>query len=187
MSLMKSRQLFLPESYLAHREQIKSGDLIEWASKTSYGGLIRLFTGRDVNHTSMVVRPSAFSTLRERRFLLEALEGGIVPTLLSERLRYFKGTVWWLPLRPKFDPIRNALAEFAIDVMCRDRPAYDYPGLFGQIFGRVSLDAQRYFCSEWCQFVWCCTGVLKYLPGAVRPGEFEHFGVTLPRVKIYEA
>ena len=51
---------------------------------------------------------------------------------------------------------------------------------------RVSLDAQRYFCSEWCQFIWCCTGVLRYLPAAIRPGEFETFGVTLPKVKIYE-
>lgn len=177
---------FLPPSYLAHRDDIKSGDLIEWQSKTALGWTIRKFTGREVNHTSLLVRPGQFSTLRDRRFLLEALEGGITPTLLTERLRHFKGTVWWLPLVPRYDRMRQTIAEFAIDVMCRDRPAYDYPSLFGQIFGRVSLDAQRYFCSEWCQFIWCCTGVLRYLPAAVRPGEFESFGVTLPKVKIYE-
>jgi hypothetical protein len=174
-------------SYTVHREHMQSGDLIEWQSRSALGWIIRKFTGKGVNHTSLLIRPDNFSGYRDRRFMLEALGNGVTPNLLSVRLSDYKGRVYWLPLKPEYNDLREHAKQAAIIRMCEYHPGYDYMDLVKQVFLRASLDVQKFFCSEWCQWVWTQAEIIKFQKKAVRPGEFEQFGVTLPKRLIYES
>ena len=180
-------KMIVPPTYLAHSEKMDSGDLIEWQSQSALGWIIRKFTGKDVNHTSLLIRPDNFSGYHDRRFMLEALGSGVTPNLLSVRLRGYKGRVYWLPLKSKFNGYRVFIKHIAIIRMCEFHPGYDYLDLIKQVALRASMDVQKFFCSEWCQWVWTQAEIIKGQKKAVRPGEFGQFGVTNPSVCIYDS
>ena len=168
------------ELYNSIRPVINSGDLIEWRSNTVVGWMIRRFTGRDVNHTSLALKFEHFHQLTNRRFVLEALERGIEVNLLSRRLEKFSGEAYLLRLKPEYDPYRRDIAGWALDQL---GIAYDYSSLFKQILGRVSLDAKKYFCSEYAFAAYCAVGILSGCI-APRPGEFKSYGIHEPRVRV---
>lgn len=175
-------------TYLAHREEMQNGDLIEWASNSPLGRAIRWFTKKDVNHTSYVVifdSPLA-RFLADRRVVLEAMGGGVEPNYLSERLEHFDGAVYWIPLRRDILFQKVALATaYAVDTYMLRKPKYDFGGLVKNAFGKVSANANKYFCSEFCHICHMTGGIVKNEEKARRPGEFgKSYGVTLPRIKI---
>lgn len=166
--------------YNALRKYMKSGDLIEWGSASMVGGIIRFFTKKDVNHSSILLNLDLFEGLKERRFVLEALEHGIELNLMSKRLNEFKGTVFWSPLKPEYDHLRNEIAAWALERVGID---YDYPSLFSNIFGKVSLDGKKFFCSEYYHKAMVAAGILPKAKAA-RPGEFEKFNIHSKTIEI---
>jgi hypothetical protein len=177
------------ELYLQHTAAMDTGDLVEWSSDNLIGRMIRLFTRRDTNHTSLLIRPKNYLGLKDRRFMIEALESGPTATLLSARFKDYEGKVYWIPLKPDFNHRRDSIGTWAILEMIERRPRYDYGSILKHIFGRVSLDGQRYFCSEFAHAAWINGGVIGPPADgkAARPGDFEDFGVTLQRVKIFDS
>jgi len=172
----------LSAGYDTLRCDIHSGDLIEWRSNTVIGWLIRRFTGQDVNHTSLALELDYFEILKNRRFILEALERGIEVNLLSRRMDKFHGHVYHVKLKSEYDSYRYHIAGWALDQL---GIAYDYSSLFRQILGRVSLDAKRYFCSEYAYAAYCAVGLLQPGTHAPRPGEFGSFGIHEPeRIRL---
>jgi len=167
------------KKYLILRNRLDTGDLIEWRSSTAVGWLIRKFTGKKVNHSSLVVK-FANEELGERRYILEALDDGIVLNLVSTRLAQFKGQAWWYPLKPEHNRLRAKILPWAID---QTGKPYDYDSLFKQMFSKVSCDARRLFCSEFYQMA---LSKVHLLPDgtALRPGEFERFCIHLNPVQI---
>jgi len=162
------------ERYDILRRDIHSGDLIEWGSHTFLGWLIRRFTGRDVNHTSLALELSFFKVLEHRRFILEALELGIRVNLLSMRMERFKGEVYHIKLRPEYNHLRDAIAGWAL---CQIGKKYDYPSLIRQAIGKVNLDAKKYFCSEYAYAAYKEVGIIPEGGKVPRPGEFGDFGI----------
>lgn len=175
------------ELYKHHRDQIKSGDLIEWRSATVLGGAIRMFTRKTVNHSSIAIRPREYAALADRRFLIEALSGGLVPRLLSARLKVFKGQVWWAALKPSEVSAeqRDAMATWAILETVKGT-RYDYGNLLGNAFSRVNVDASRWFCSEAYTAMLQHVGLASRKIKARRPGEFGPMGLHIPPVLIYD-
>jgi len=167
--------------YKLYRPQMRSGDLIEWGSATAIGSMIRLFTRKHVNHSSLLLNLDHFSGLKDRRFVLEALEHGVELNLLSKRLKEFKGWVYWSALKPEYNDRRDAIASWALN---RVGTEYDYSSLFANMFGAVSQDAKDFFCSEYYHMALASEGIL---PGgkAARPGGFESFGVHEKAVRIF--
>jgi hypothetical protein len=173
--------------YKQHAPQIQSGDLIEWRSASPLGAAIRLFTRKEVNHSSIAIRPKEYAALSDRRFLIEALSGGLVPRLLSTRLEEFKGEVYWCALKPSVvsEAQREAMACWAILETVKGT-RYDYGSLFGNMVSRVNVDASRWFCSE------AYTAMLQHVQlvgrnvKARRPGEFGPLGLHIPPVLIYK-
>lgn len=174
--------------YRQHKAQMQSGDLIEWQSHTALGSAIRLFTRKKVNHSSILVRPKEYASLKDRRFLLEALGGGLVPRLLSVRLSEFKGRVWWYGLKESVatPEDREAMAVWAILEAVRGK-RYDYGSLFKNMVGRVSVDGQRWFCSEAYTAMLMHRQLIDDNLKARRPGEFEELDVHIPGVLIYDS
>jgi len=75
---------------------MRTGDMLQWASNSLIGSLIRLRTSRkrpeghpSVNHTGLVLRLQEYEGLDRRVWTPEALEGGFYPNLLSRRLGAF--------------------------------------------------------------------------------------------------
>lgn len=165
--------------YHALRPAMGTGDVLEFASDTLLGKLIRWKTGHDVNHTSMIIRFQQYDT--DRVFLLEALEHGIVLNLLSKRLREFSGKVFWLPLAEQFDAKRRWIGQSALKYV---GVKYDYDSILKQLVGRVSVEAHRLFCSEFVYLSLRDAAMPVYCKDAPQPGEFEGLGVFDFRERI---
>ena len=171
------------DRYYAVRHLIDTGDLLEWRGTSLVARGIRLFTGRDVNHSSLCVK-MPYGHDEPRRFMIEAEAKGLQFRLISKVLENYDGQVWWYKLKPEYDDKREAIGRWAFDCLSID-VGYDYYSLFAQIVGRVSLDGRRYFCSEFYDAMLAEFGIASPDPrGARRPGDFESLGIFLGKVRI---
>jgi len=152
--------------YNAVRPKMQTGDLILWSSNTILGKLIQWFSRAKENHASLVIRFTQYN--RDRVYILEALEHGIVLRALSERLENHKGKAWWYPVIPELDSRRKSCGAIAL---AKVGTKYDYGSLFKQAVARVSIDAKRFFCSEYWQWCWQKAGVPFVSQIAMRPGD----------------
>lgn len=171
------------ELYTQHQNTMKTGDCLLWRSRSILGWLIRLFSRAKVNHAGLVVRPNEYGHFKDRRFTLEALEDGIILRLLSERLRGFRGQVYLYPLKDEFAETRDEIGRWALT---QEGTPYDYGSLFKQIFGRVSAEMTRYFCSEFCYVAWRESGLPVSETKAPRPGDVPRLGIFKEPVLIFD-
>lgn len=165
--------------YNAIRPKMQTGDVILWRSESVLGSLIRLFSKARVNHASLVIRFTEYDT--DRVYVLEALATGIVLRALSERLENHKGQAWWYQAIDELDCRRKECGGIAL---CKVGTRYDYKSLFQQIAGHVSVDANRFFCSEYVRYCWDHAGVpfssqLAPQPGDLAKSTFLKQGVQL--------
>lgn len=168
--------------YLGVQHLIDTGDLVEWCGDALVARTIRYFTGKNANHSSLVVRLPYEGN--ERRFIVEAVSTGLEFHLLSKQLEKADGTAMWYRLRPSWDSIRPKIGEWAFNKLA-ENSGYDYASLFRQITGRVSLDAQKYFCSEFVQAAYVEHGIVKCEDGlALRPGDFAPLGIFSAQARI---
>jgi hypothetical protein len=161
--------------YLAVRDLMKTGDLLQWRSNSLIGALIRWRTGAEVNHSSLVLRLREYEGQDHRRFTTEALENGTVLHLLSRRLEDFDGECWWYPLKDNWNDKRQAIGEKALALI---GIPYDYGSIVHQIFGAVSTDARALFCSEYCAIAYGIEGE------APTPADMPRLGIFAEPVKI---
>ncbi|MEA1876960.1 MAG: hypothetical protein U9N86_08845 [Bacteroidota bacterium] len=166
--------------YLKHRKFMLTGDMLEFSSNSLIGKLIRWKTGKDVNHTSLILRLNEFKDLKTRVFTLESLGSGIELHLLSNRIKDFDGSVYWYALKEKYDKYRGQISSWGlkqIDVK------YDYSSVFANLFGKISMDGRLYFCSEYVQSAYQRYGLIEDRK-ACRPGEFGDYNLHYERVQI---
>jgi len=165
--------------YYKYRPEMQSADLLQWQSDTLLGKLIRIWS-KGVNHSGQVLDLALCKDLLNRRWILEALEGGLDINLISSRLEGYKGRVWWHPLLPEYDEYRPRIRNLAVMRATEyGKKSYDYWGLVKNAICRVSANAREYFCSE---FVYLnCRDVGMPLGDwpreiAPRPGDMAEFG-----------
>jgi len=149
--------------YLAIREHIKTGDLLQWQSNSLLGRLIRAKTQKDrrlyetvhdinVNHSSLAVRMIEESTGDLRVFTTESLEKGTVPAFLSVRLQQYDGKAWWYPLKEEWDSARIVISRRAFEYL---GIGYDYWAIIKYLFNRTpKLDSKHLYCNEYCCLCW---------------------------------
>jgi hypothetical protein len=165
-----------------------TGDALEWQSGSTIGRLIRAITNREVNHTAPIVRTDLLDQLGYgRRFVIEALEKGLMFRLVSQRLLDFKGRVWWLKLKDKFRTPENerSMLEFMALQLSIDK-GYDYLGLIDQMDGFAAFGG-RWHCSEFYQGALTHAGIIPRMSWAMRPGEFYDLGIYEKRELIYSS
>lgn len=168
--------------YNRYRGQLRTGDHLGWRSKTAVGFLIRLFSSAEINHSGLVIRLKEFQGLQDRRFTIEALEHGIVLRLLSERLSHFKGELYWYPLKAHLEHHRPMIAAWALNHL---GVPYDFGSLFRNILGRVSQNAERFFCSEFCYMAWKASGIPLVWWQAPTPGDIDGLTIFEKKVRIF--
>ena len=168
--------------YIVYRNLMQTGDLLLWRSHTVIGWLIRLFSKATVNHASLVLRLDLYEEFRDRRFILEALEPGIVLRLLSERLSNYKGEVYWYPLLECYDEHRPRIRNWSL---VQVGTPYDYGSLFQQIVQRVPTNPSRFFCSEYCFMAYEAAGLPVISEKAPRPGDMPGLGIFRTPVRVW--
>jgi len=173
--------------YLVYRPLMNNGDLLEFSTRSIVGKIIRYVTKKDVNHTAILWCVDQFKNIKDRKFIIEALNAGIELNLISARLKDYKGSAYWYSLKPEWDSYRNEVASICLLAEGRtDELRYDYLSLVKQIYTKVSVDVEKHsFCSEFAQWVLQESGILKKQDTALKPGEFDTLGIYKPRIKIY--
>jgi len=162
--------------------QMDTGDLIEWRSKSAIGAAIRFFTGENVNHSSLVVRLPYDGC--SRRFVVEAIGSGLEFRLLSNQIERYHGAAWWYSLKKEPKKPLDKMGEWALTEVSKGIK-YDFADLIKQAFGRVSLDAKRWFCSEVVDACYIEHGIIQPDPdGARRPGEFSNLGIFESKARL---
>lgn len=161
--------------YDAIKDQMKTGDLLQWRSNSLLGAAIRWKTKSNVNHSSLIIRLAEYEGLERRRYTTEALEHGIVLNFLSRRLEQFDGEVWWYQLN---DTWNHARQEIGADALSMVGIPYDYKSLFYQLIGKVSADARKLFCSEYCYLSYGFTGT------APAPADMPALGIFKQPIKL---
>lgn len=161
--------------YLAVKDQMKTGDLLQWCSNSVIGKLICWKTGYNVSHSSLVLRLSEYEGTERRRFTTEALGMGTVLSLLSRRLEHFDGNLWWYPLKANWNEKRTFIGEMSLGLI---GIKYDYKNLLKQLFGKISVDIQQLWCSE---YVYACYGFAGEAP---YPGELNNLGIFKKGVQL---
>jgi hypothetical protein len=161
--------------YNSIKDQMKTGDLLQWESDSFIGWAIRLKTNSNVNHSSVVIKLAEYEGLERRRFTDEALEHGVVLNYLSRRLENHAGHCWWYPLTDSWDGERQLIGERAMSFI---GIPYDYDSLFKQLVGSVSADATKLFCSETCFLSYGFSGK------APNPGQMPSLGIFKEPIQI---
>jgi len=100
--------------YSDARPLMDTGDLLLFRSDGLLGEAIRLFSHANVNHAALIMRIRPYETDEHRLFIAEALEHGIVMSVLSKRLKDFDGKVFWYPLNDETAQERQAIGERAL-------------------------------------------------------------------------
>ena len=164
------------ETYYALRDEMRSGDTLEWRSKTLFGKLIRAITRRDVNHTSLLISLEEIEHCESRKFVMEAQGSGINFNVISTRLKDFDGDVYWLRLKNEYAQYRNDLKAFAF---LNAGVKYDTAGLISNLWTRPLANKDKMFCSEFNFIAYKEVGIpkLKGLISAPRPGELFDLGI----------
>lgn len=160
--------------YMKYRDQMKTGDLIEFASSTPLGWIIRKGTGCNVNHTAFAWQIDSYKLLEDRVFLLEALTTGLEWNSLSARMAAFKGKVYWSKLNIPQDT-RDEMLAIAIQKSTRvhKQKRYDFVSLLRNAYRTVNINEKAWFCSEFYHYLLIAVGLLPHGERARRPGQFK--------------
>ncbi len=157
------------------KDELRTGDLIQWGAHDLLGAIIQGVTHSDVSHSSLVIRLTEYEGLERRRFTTEALRHGVVLNLLSRRLENHSGAAWWYPLKDEWNDKRQAIGERALSFV---GIPYDFKSIAKFLFTRVSADARAIFCSELAFISWGFTGT------APAPGDIPGLGIFKDAVRI---
>jgi len=173
---MEQRDL---STYYSLKPKIKTGDLLEFAPDSTLGKVIRLKTHSDVSHTGMVVS-LPYEELKDYRHVLEVTEVGTCINILYKRLKYYKGSVFWLPLKEEYDEVRYDLAIWALLNTCSEFPTRK---LLRALLEDVLVDYDKFMCNEY-YFLNLKENNLVTGDVAPHPGDFMKFGIHKPRIQL---
>ncbi len=168
--------------YNQHRHLMKSGDLLTYRTNGIISTLIHIWS-KD-NHAGLVLAPKEFEGEENRRWTLEAIGSGVRTAYLSAVLEHVNGEVYWHQLKPEYDSLRNEIVSFALQHTGCTK--YDFISLVKNIFGLVSADMNKLFCSEYVFLSWKSVDIVSG-DTAPRPSGLAELGVTLPPILIVKS
>ena len=161
-------------TYLSIREEMKTGDLLQFRGHSLISRLIEWRTGK-YSHSSLVLRLSEYEGLERRRFTMSAEPGGVMLFPLSRYLEGYDGEVWWFPLKSEWNENRQRIGENAAFFA---GVKYDFPSLFKQLLVKVSSSSRRLFCSELCFICYGFTGKAPNPSDMPKLGIFDESRIT---------
>lgn len=132
--------------YEAAKKYMKQCDLVEFAGNAIFPSrIIRAITGEPVNHSSIKIEMMLVGKYEKRNYIYESDEEGFHPSLFSNRVKKYRGKIYWYPLNNSLDKYRNEIAQ---EIIALEGVPYDWRSCVGNAFGRRDLDGKRLYCSE---------------------------------------
>jgi hypothetical protein len=171
--------------YADIRPWLTTGTVILWKGSDLLSRAIRLFS--EFSHASLVVRDIDPAN-QDRVHIIEALATGLEMRHLSSRIRGYNGRVFAFKPFGLGEETKVSIKSFALDE-CAKGVRYDYGSLFANALGRVSEEANRWFCSEFAAKALEQAGICR-IPlfrdaGAARPGDIpEWFMGRLREIEV---
>lgn len=159
--------------------RIRTGDVILFKGADPFSWLIEKYS-KGFCHACICLRLEEFSALKNRRWILEAGALGVYPKLLSKIIEEHKET-WLFPLKRKFNFKRDELASWGLSHI---GAGYDYWGLFKNLFGYISPDLRRFFCSEFVYYDFAECGIIPKQKKAPRPGDIALWDCFKPMIRL---
>jgi len=94
--------------YSAVRSKMQPGDVIAFGGKGNFSEMIKWATRSNVSHVGVIMQSKMiFEDEVQKGFFNQVIEStdingfsGVSISRLSDRLRSYKGDIWWLPLSP---------------------------------------------------------------------------------------
>jgi len=192
---MADKDLTYPKvvNYENIRHKLRPGDIVLFAGAYAESRMIRFFSGGKASHVGIVVRSYYDEDIRQN--IVEILEAnhdeyypdvnGVVQSRLSDRLPFYKGDVWILPLRDefrqkmdfeKFDTFLMGEVGKEYDMATRWKSAIDFLDKFG--LSNNEEDLQQYFCSELIGAAYKMAGGLPHInPSEVSPADVYQWDI----------
>ena len=140
---------------------MKTGDCLLFSSFSPIASGIKMFTNSEWSHAALVIRLSEYEGEERHRFYVEATAPYVKLTRLSAKMEHYTGYIAWLPLPDYYDELRSSMGHLMLELIDKK---YDYKSVLKQAFGRVSADANSFFCSELCGWVWSGGNLEAYAP-----------------------
>jgi len=174
-------------SYADARNRMQSGDAILKAGKSIISFAIGLWSPKNIldkagniidarlTHAALIVRMDDYIRNHEV-FVVEASNHGLVPRILSEQIKGSDSRWFWLKTNMTEDQ-RFLSREIAL-LWSAKGIKYDFQGLVANAFGRVSLDASEFWCSEWLDFDWTQCGFIDWGMHGMRPWDIPQYGIV---------
>lgn len=138
-------------SYDAIKDNLQTMDLLQWFNYGLIGRAIKWRTG-GASHSGVVIRYASYEGQDNRRWTLEAVHQGLVPTYLSGKLQRYNGECWLHPLKPEYAD----LAPYAVSWLMENVGLipYDLASLLKNIFKKAALNSDALMCSEAVFYSW---------------------------------
>jgi len=121
--------------YSSVRDAMKPGDVIAFCGKGMVSGWISNVTKSNVSHVGVILQTKVLDDDTGRHFnqIIESTKiddfSGVNISRFSDRVRYYDGEIWWLPMRPEIQQDQNRFNQKAF---------YDF--LFDQAEARKRFD-----------------------------------------------
>ncbi len=199
--------------YKEVRGKMKPGDIIAFSGKGHFSEIIKWATRAPVSHVGIVFESKVFfgndsqpgkvvdifeaTTLHEDPKTGKKI-AGVQKNRMSDRIKYYDGDIWWLPLSKKARSKLN-LKRFIDFLMHQDDKEYDLPQAVKSaldVLDKVPLlgkttynteDFSSFFCSELATAALEEGGVIKEINSSeVTPIDlcrFNLFGQTYYQIK----
>lgn len=188
-------------SYEQVRKSMNAGDIIAFSSNVGFSSLIKLATRSSVTHVGIVFQTKLFIYGEAQDgFFNQVMEStvasgtraGVIANRLSDRVEFYPGDMWWLPLRKEVRD-RMDLRKFYNFLLHNEHRAYDIAQAIRSAFDlpsnlpipakltRNAEDFSRFFCSELAAAALEASGAI----GSINASEVTP--IDLCMFSIYEA
>ncbi len=170
-----------------YKEQMKTGDLIQWCENQALMGLYRKVINSEEDHSSIILRIEKYN---KHIFVTEARIKGTVVSLLERRLSEFNGNAWWYRLKDDWDTERNKIASKALEMIglpfsflsiAKAIMRLKLKGFFNSHWSR---EPGFIYCSEYCYLAYESTGKLEPLRHPTHPNDIPKLGIFNERIQI---
>jgi hypothetical protein len=148
----------IKNNYFRYRDQIKTGDLIQFYSTDIFSKIIAFFIRWKLGLKGDVATHSAMAKWVDidgdpRLFILESAVAGVCLNYLSNRIQWWlpHGDIYWHKMRDEHSSLGVAAADI---VMLKIGTPYGFRDLVKQAILRVAFDSKNFFCSELVGYPW---------------------------------
>jgi len=151
---------------IPHKDKMQTGACILWRGKSVAHKVMQLWT--DLTHASLIIRLDKYDLLKDKVFLIEAYEHGLEFNDLEEQMEGKDDDVYLFVPSELSRWNKITIFKDAFNFLAKDK-GYDYFGLVYSAVAHPERNPERFFCSEFVDYIWTISGLKRKEPGRYAP------------------